>query len=332
MDPQIENLEKLLRDPLGNAESLAQFVSGSEEQGAASDADTTSEQPQAAKDEDEPAEQAAAQPEPEPAKEPIEPVTESKQVIKSKDGKHEIPYAVLQAERERNRRLEAQIAELSAKQAAVALEAAGGPKDESPPVHEIVDEATIEQLREDAPVLAKVIDSLTGRISALQEEVASARKVAQSVEAERQADKQTAVEEAIDAVPKLLHVKHNDVAAYNQIADIDVFLRSQPTYQGLSLTERFEKAVSMYEAVAGPIQLPNRAGQEDTVDAKAKADAAIERANQQARPQTLSDLPGGSPPPKNDLDVVQNMSAVALTNKLINMTPQQAEAFLARLA
>lgn len=332
MDPQIENLEKLLSDPLGNAESLAQFVSGSGEEGAAPDAETKNEPPQAAKDEDEPAEQAAAQPEPEPAKEPIEPVPESKQVIKSKDGKHEIPYAVLQAERERNRRLEAQIAELTAKQASVEAEASGGPKDETPAVHDIVDEATIAQLREDAPVLANVIDSLVGRITALQGEVAGAKKVAQTVEAERQVAQRTAVEEAIDAVPKLLHVKHNDVAAYNQIADIDAFLRSQPTYQGMSLNERFEKAVSMYEAVAGPIQLPTRAGQEEAVDAKAKADAAIERATEQARPQTLSDLPGGSPPPKNDLDVVQGMSAVALTNKLINMTPQQAEAFLARLA
>jgi hypothetical protein len=258
---------------------------------------------------------------------PVEP----EPVIKSKDGKHEIPYSVLQAERQRARTLEAQIAELSTKLASVQTEVAGGKQDTTPAIDEIIDPAALEQLREEAPVLAKTIDALIGTIGKLQADVTDSKRVAASVEADRQATQKTAVDEAIDAVPKLSHVKQNDVEAFNKIADIDAFLRSNPAYQGMNLVDRFNKAVSMFEAAEGPIELPQRARQPSQAEVKAKADAVVEKAKNDARPQTLTDLPGGAPPPKNDLETVENMTATSLTSKFMNMTPQQVEAFLARL-
>lgn len=263
-----------------------------------------------------------------PAKEPDpEAVDPEKAVIKTKDGKHEIPYAVLQKARERESALESQLRDLNSQLAALQAQAQGSGErveDVDP-----LDAETMASLEEEAPTLARAFKGLQSEIARLKE----ANAQIATREATRTRD---TVQEAIDAVPKLAHVQSSNVDTYNEIVEIDQILRANPKYQGVALQERFAKAVSMWEAANGPIALPGASATPaappvDPEAIKAKAEKVIEQAALAARPSTLSDLPGGQPPAASELEAVTGESAAALTQRFLSMTPQQITEYLARL-
>jgi hypothetical protein len=180
-------------------------------------------------------------------------------------------------------------------------------------------------LKEEAPQLAKVFEGLIGKINELS---TVATRVQQS---EQDATART-VQEAIDSIPKLAFVQSSDEERFNVIVQIDQWARQQAAFKDLPLTNRFEKVVAMYEAAHGQIALPASAsgGAKQPSDAKSKADAAIAKALENAAPNTLTDIPGGNPPPANDMEAAQNMSGFALTDRFMQMTPDQMEKYLAK--
>lgn len=248
-------------------------------------------------------------------------------VIKTKDGKHEIPYAVLQKERERTKQLEAQLAEMSAKVANAAAEATGTQPDSTRDVAEIISADELAQLKEDAPTLAATFEKMIAQIDSL-------KATASRVEKNEQEQVQNVVQAAIDAHPKLAYVQASDPEKFSVIAEMDVWARTQPALKDLSLADRFAKVLSMYEVAHGAIELPASASGSKVVatDAKAKADAAIAKALAAAAPNTLTDIPGGNPPPANDIEAAAGMSAAALTAQFMNMTQAEMDKYLAKFA
>jgi hypothetical protein len=252
-------------------------------------------------------------------------------VVLTKDGKRTIPYAVLEAERQRANALQARLTELNTKVAALEQQKETGTTDISPDVEEI-DAETMRDLEENAPTLAKTVKSLQARISQLNNQLGG-------VIADKQQSTEKVVQEAIDSIPKIAYVQSTNTEAFNAIAGFDAILRSDPKFADLSLSKRFEKALGMYEAAHGQIELPESARQEDptppandkAIDAAAKAAKAIAEAERKAEPSTLSDIPGGEPPSSGSLEDVANISAAALTAKFMNMTPDQISTYLARL-
>lgn len=259
-----------------------------------------------------------------------DPENPEQSVILAKDGKNVIPYSVLAKAREREAALQSQLTELSAKAAALEEQVRTGKADLSPEVAEI-DAETLKDLEENAPSIYKVVAALQSKIQTLSQQ---SERVAQQ---EQTAVAKT-VQETIDANPKIAFVQANDVEAFNAIAGFDAILRNDPKFAGLSLDERFGKALAMYESAHGPIALPASASGK-AVDPPAptlpdpteKAAAALEKAAAKAGPNTLSDIPGGEPPGKSSLEDVEKISAARLTNQFLNMTKSQLDDYLARL-
>jgi hypothetical protein len=50
-----------------------------------------------------------------------------------------------------------------------------------------------------------------------------------------------------------------------------------------------------------------------------------------ATPVSHSDLPSGSPPAQSEIETLEGMGPVQIAEKMRNMTPDQADAFLSRL-
>ena len=319
----IDNLDAYLRDPLGvDAPEVSKLTSEAADPGNEDEKHSGESSGAAAETSQEPQDTApeAKADEPEPDKEP------ENAVIKTKDGKHEIPYAVLQRERERAKQLESQLAELNAKLANAAEAKETGTADLTRSVDEIISPDELAALKEDAPKLGEVFEKLIGKISTLEQsnqrfERSEQDRVAESVQA------------AIDANPKLSYVQATDQTAFNSIAEIDTWMRGQAQFKGLNLEDRFAKAVSMYEAAHGAIVLPDSASgksEQTTDEAKAKAEAAIEKAMAKAGPNTLTDIPGGQPPASNDIEAAQQMSAAELTRRFMDMTPDKMQEYLAK--
>lgn len=276
----------------------------------------------------------------------------SNATVLTRDGKHQIPYSVLETERNRAREaqqaaqaaqqladqergareaLERQLAEL---QQAASTAAQGTPQGEQRSADEIISPEQLEAIRDEAPDLAAVFDRLIERVNTLQGEVQTSRQTAEQERAERQAEQQRRmqerVEEAIGNNPKLVYTRAEKPEVFNAIVEIDDWVRQNPQFKGLTLEQRFEKSVAMYEAANSPIEVPGNASQAGR-GVSAAAAAAIAKASGTPAPNTLSDLPGGGLPARSDADAVASLSAADLQQRFMDMDPGQIETLLAKL-
>jgi len=274
---------------------------------------------------------------PEPQAEPDK--EGQKAVVASKDGKHAIPYEVLQSERERRVRSEQMVQELTSKLEALTNEVETGKASKTRDIADIVDPETLTQLREESPEVAGIIDKLIERNREMADQAQSARDANVEADREKRVQHVVSVEDAIEAHPKLVHIRANDPATFMAIAEIDTTLGKQPGWKDKPLTERFGAAVRMYEAANGDIELPGTPQaqpkkpepQQLPADVDKRVQAALAKAEAaKAGPSTLSDIPGGAPADATEQDALAALSSAAITERFMNMTPEQVEQELAR--
>lgn len=239
----------------------------------------------------------AAEPEPEAKVETPEPAAEPAGVL-TKDGKHVIPFEVLERERAARRQLEEQVARL----------AKGQPQ---APVQQ--GESTPER---------QALEQMHARL--------------QQLEAERNAMVERQVQEAIDANPKLAYVQSlPDQAAYNTLVEIDALLRAKPEYAAVPMSQRFAKAVAMFEAAEGPINLPGAVAKpaQDEAAAKAATEIVAKAERAAAAPRTLSDIPGTAVPPREGpLAKFKDATDTQILDTFMNLDdPKEIDRALARL-
>lgn len=341
----IDNLDEVLRDPLSlTDDALAALVGGQDatpgaaDQSTADDAAATAAgaKPQgdtsgAALSTDEGGKQqgatAAAAPQ------------EGEAVVLARDGKNVIPYQVLQQERERAIRAEQMVRDLTTKLEQDQAAAQQGKATKSLDLDQIVDEQLLEQLREEAPDVARRMDNLIGLAKSLSEQVDAGRPAAEEAEAarrEQQVQALVTVEDTIVSIPKLAHLRTTAPAEFNEVATIDAMLRAKPAWQDKPLAERFGAALRMYEAEHGAIELPDpatAAAGKQPADPAARVAEAVAKAKAEASgPSTLSDIPGGQPAAASEADAIAALSGSALTDRFMNMSPDEIEAQLARLS
>jgi len=278
-----------------------------------------------------------------PAAEPgDDPETEAKDKppagVASKDGKHVIPYEELRNTRERAARAEIMVQELTGKLEALTHEIETGKASKTRDLSDIVDPDVLTNLREESPEIADVVDKLIERNQQLTEQAQQASTAAAGADIDDRVQAVMTVEDAINATPKLAHVRTNDPATFSAIAGLDTMLGGQVAWKDKPLTDRFAAAVRMYEAANGAIELPGqqaqpKPAQQLPADTDARVKAALAKAEAAASgPSTLSDIPGGAPAAESNEDALAQLSSTALTERFMSMSPDQIEAELARLS
>lgn len=262
----------------------------------------------------------------------------SKAEVLTKDGKHSIPYTVLQRardeaaaaqqliqqERAKSEQLERQIAELQGRgtnDPAVASEVLAAA--------EGIDAEQLAALREEAPELAKLLEGLANIAKSAEQRATAAEKLAQESQQREQArtvDAQTrVVEDAIGKNAKLLWTRSEQPEVYNAIVDCDNLLRQSPQAREWDLPTRLTKAIAMYEAANGAIVVPGSAKTGTTQEPKVSSPGL-------RVPSTLSDMPGGSLPPRSDSEQIADLSGTDMVAMMSKMTEAEQTAFLARVA
>lgn len=279
-------------------------------------------------------------PEGEPQGAKVDEIDPSKAEVLTRDGKHTIPYSVLESERsgrkaaeqlamqERAQRelLARQLEELQRQSKETPTQTAAR---EAPAVGEVISDEQLNALKDEAPELAKLFEGLIGQISAANERAAraeeQARKVNDDLAARRMSEQERMVEDAIGSNPKLLWVRAEKPEIFDEIVKVDDFFRQQPQAAGLTLSQRLAKSVAMYEAANAPIEVPGFA------KAVTSQIGVKDAAPQQRGPSTLSDLPGGSIPPRSEADAIKDMDVNSLTQRFMEMSEKQMGDLLARL-
>ncbi|MEI7375671.1 hypothetical protein [Dickeya chrysanthemi] len=263
--------------------------------------------------------------------------TTAAKILLSKDGKHAIPYDVLEAERAEKRRL----AESNQRTAAELAEAkrqlevftrqinAAGLQPAQLPEKSQITQEQLDALRESFPDVANVIDVLAQKVEHLQS-VQPAPAAAHSAES-------NPVSAALDATPDLKAWQSGDPDRFTLAIHIDETLKQDPAWKDKSLTERFGEVVKRTRAAYGetvesappqpapvgqPAQPTAAELQQKAADVLAKATAAAQL------PASPSDIGQTATQSASLLEQAANASPEQLHAMFSGMTDAQIEALL----
>lgn len=265
--------------------------------------------------------------------------------VSTKDGKGVIPYSVLKGARERanqveqqNDMLRKQLGEMTQRldTPATAAETAKTTDEVDAQIASMREQA--DQLKTDFPELAGLFDGqlkmlvgLRHQLSEMAENHATER---QEREATAQAEIAETMQEAIDGNPTISAWKEKAGPEWAAAIEMDNLLRTKPEYADKSFADRFTKVVNMvramnpeFEAVETLASDTKPATVPASVESKPQAAASVKR----PPVHSLSDIPGGVLPAAGMREQIEEMSASALGNKFMNMTPEQINDQLASL-
>lgn len=261
-------------------------------------------------------------------------------VIKTRDGKHEIPYSVLEAAREEARKLRTKLDQYEKEREQLERDKPAPTTDnQDTATSSDKDEFDLDAFREEFGDEAaeaelkrrKELDSIREKQQRLEQELAANKEWREQQErqtkqeqekAEEQLQKQ--VDEAIDSVPVLREWMNAKDPMWDAAVALDNRLRDDPAYRDYSLQQRFEAVV---EKLTGQKPNPKPEDLEKDVDKKLAAKDAADR----SAPNSLSDIPGGVQADQSDSDSLERMTTGQLEAKLAKMSAEDVEAYLARL-
>lgn len=264
--------------------------------------------------------------------------------ISTPDGKHTIPYSVLKTERERRQAAEDAVADMGQQLKEIQAQLAKGTEKGTEAAVEIAKDAVetmtpdeLAAVKEDFPVLGKVIDGLMSTIGQLTNQVKTLSEREQTREADVRQTVAMTVQDHIDNEPVLAHLQADNPELFARAVEIDTALRNDPKFAG-NMAARFAKVAQSMETIYGPFEgvapKPQPTAKSDTPTVSKDAARKVVEAKVQAttvRPNSLSDLPSGELPASDEFESLENASPVEIGDKLLRMSQEQREKFLNRL-
>jgi len=242
--------------------------------------------------------------------------------VASKNGKHILPFEVLEKNRQEladeraaraadNEKFEAMQAELEALKSGKA----------SVDTSKFYSDEDLELMAESQPSVAEFIRDLQStvvNVSAQSKQV-EAKQVQQA-----QASLNQQMQDAIDSSPLLTALQiDKDITGWNRAAVIDQILMADPEFASKSIAERMAETEKLYVARYGNPDAKSSKETDKVKEALAKADQGATSI------KSISDLAGGATPGSEDVEFA-NQSAPAMADKFANMTTAQMDAYIAR--
>jgi hypothetical protein len=247
---------------------------------------------------------------------------EASKAIESKDGKHTIPYSVLESARETNRQLREQLeaqqsanTELSQKsqqnETAIAnvtaqLEAKGLDTDSMFSNPDDISPEQWKEIEDDYGSMGKMMKTLLAN----QEAMASQGPAAQPAQA---APEENPVVSAIDANPDLSGWQKTDPDRWAHVVQMDEQLKGDPDWANKSLDERFAQAAKLTKTAFG-----------DNLTIQDRANKIIQEKTQ-ATPDSLTDIGGGPSGTKSDFQAMESMTSEQIEARMESMTTAQVD-------
>lgn len=273
--------------------------------------------------------------------------------VVARDGKSLIPFTVLHNAREAKEAAEAALGEAMKSNVALVKrlkDVEAGRATEAAPESTADDlEAQIAAVREEAPWLVPVMETMLARLRESEERVAQLQQ--DTVEGDK-AEEQRLRREATSALEgnsTLLLWKDEAPELYEEAVRLDRFLRNTPAESKRFMREddsvdfeaRYERCVALVKAAHAGEDIPAPKAIESQAKpgakpaptpAEVKAAALAKLKGAEPVLTTLTDVPGGAPVAQSEEEAIEAMSVTALGSKLMEMTPDKLQAWLARNA
>lgn len=260
---------------------------------------------------------------------------EPPRVVKTRDGKHEIPYSVLERERQKNLELQQELAQIKQQQQAIQDKAPETKDDQNAGQSADKDDFDLEAYREEFGDEAAEAErkrrqkyaDMEKRQAQLEKEIEDNRKWREQQEAKAKQTVESEINEAIDSIPELRDWRDKEDPMWDAAVALDNRLKNDPEFADLPYRDRFVKVVE---------RLTGRTLSDKKTDDKS-AEAALDKtlAEQEKSggkpPSSLSDIPGGHAADQSEQDTLERMTTSQLERKFESMTPEQQSEYLARL-
>jgi hypothetical protein len=306
-------------------------------QAAKAEAKAEEETPEEANKQEAQASQEQAKDEPQGGQETADLSADEAGGVYAKDGKHILPFKVVEELRRQNRKLNEQLAQIQAQTAQSTQEqapqtaTAGPPEDEDADPLEMSD-ADLDLDGEALQARLEKIEAEYGRSHRSQWlRLRENSRILRDMQWREQQVTAETVQEAINSNPILLawQTDKDRPEWYHRAVRLhDDMIKNEPDYQALSLEQQMETLVTRIEAAFG--ESPHRA-QIKPVEGQSQPPAPPKAAPQTAPPKeekvgdlpiptSMSSIPGGAPP---DLGLAETFE---------KMTPQQIQAHFDKLA
>lgn len=265
-------------------------------------------------------------------KDPDPPKDEPKpQGVLAKDGKHVLPFSVLENTRAKNLELQ----EL-ARQQAEEIERLKAGKDANPDNAELFSEEMLTALEEEGPAMAAIAKTMRAQQEAIQKLTAEAEARRNAAEQAEQKKAATTVQEAIDANAALAEWQSAQSdspeaqARWEHALKVDSMLRELPAWSNKPMSERFAEVQLRVQRDFGDEVTNPSADQSKSAGKPASKTAAPSRRDRDDGPMTLSDLPGGIAPDSGSNYDAMDTSALAIAME--KMSQAQIDAILMKVA
>ncbi|EGG3070106.1 hypothetical protein MOR33_004036 [Salmonella enterica] len=252
--------------------------------------------------------------------------------ILARDGKHVIPYDVLEAERAEKQRLtqryEQQLAEEQRKIDLLTsqIKQAGMTPDPLPEDARISDEQ-IARIREDYPEMADALTLMARKYDYLQAQV-----LREQPQQQGEGQDNSAAVAALNATPDLAEWQRSDPDRFAVAVHIDEKLQNDPLWKDKPLTERFAEVARRTRAAYGeapPAPAVNQNKEQEVLaaaaDKVAKADSAA------ALPDSPSDVGNSAAVPQDKFEQLLGASYADAEAAMSGMSDADIEAILEKL-
>lgn len=261
--------------------------------------------------------------------EPAQNAAESaEKVIASKDGKHIIPYDVLdherrekQQERREKQALQEQLQQAVAEREKLQrlLEKHGISADADPDSISIEE---IEQLAQDYPEIGKALTGIVNKLNKFEQAEAAKQAVV---------DTPDPLQAALQAVPELVKWNNEDPDRMAFAISVDERLQHDPAWKDKPLQERFAEAARRTR-IAFNDEQPAASAEKPATDEKKPTETAKEQevVKRDRIPESPSDIGQSVQHSATGIEKYQSMTQEQLMAEMSSMNPAQIEALLAQ--
>lgn len=242
---------------------------------------------------------------------------EAKKVVLSKDGQHEIPYSVLEYERQQRKALEQQLEDVTNRynstesalnNVKARLESEGMNTEEMFSDPEAITETNWKEIEEDYGALGKMMRQL----------VEAQKANTQIINSAIQEDSGNELQEALNANPDLTKWRDGDANRWTEALRLDEQLKQDPAWQGKSITERFAHVVESTKNAFGDLKQT----------AVERAKQAIDKTGQQL-PSSLSEMGSAPTVSKSDIEAMRDMTPEQLEARMAQLSPEEMDKLFA---
>jgi hypothetical protein len=249
--------------------------------------------------------------------------------VAAQDGKHVLPFSVLQNTRARANALESKLAEMTAE---IERLKTGKESEEST---EVLTDEELAALEDEGPVFAKLAKTIRMQQEQLAKLIETTTAVTQATQQDEKARVADTVQSAIDtneSLAKWQSATEDDpdgAARWAHALEVDQTLRGLPAWKEKPMAERFAEVQRRVQMDFGDeiTTQPDRQKSGPTPNPKSAATNS-KKGSPDGAPETLSDMPGGTAP--DDAVNLDALDSSQLAKQMEKMSWEQIQMLLAK--